>query len=118
KIINYWDSLGNPIVTNGHGICNCYFSSGSKKLLRETGKVINGLRDSIWSGYVNDTLVFIEKYSVGQFLGGVSYYGGKQYTYKEFEEYPEFNGGYEKLMEFLRKNLRYPVDARRRGMNG
>ena len=34
------------------------------------------------------------------------------------EQQPEFQGGYETMMDFLKKNLRYPADARRRGIHG
>lgn len=34
------------------------------------------------------------------------------------EEQPEFNGGYDAMMEFIRENLRYPADARQQGVEG
>lgn len=34
------------------------------------------------------------------------------------EEMPEFPGGYESLISFLQKNVQYPSDARRKGLEG
>lgn len=34
------------------------------------------------------------------------------------EQQPEFEGGYEAMMNFIRKNMRYPASARRMGIEG
>jgi periplasmic protein TonB len=34
------------------------------------------------------------------------------------EQQPEFNGGYEAMMNFIRKNVKYPASARRMGVDG
>ena len=34
------------------------------------------------------------------------------------EQQPEFNGGYEAMMNFIQKNMRYPARARRMGVDG
>ncbi|MBT1704943.1 energy transducer TonB [Chryseosolibacter indicus] len=34
------------------------------------------------------------------------------------EQQPEFQGGYEAMMNFIRKNMRYPASARRMGVDG
>ncbi len=34
------------------------------------------------------------------------------------EQQPEFEGGYEAMMNFIRKNMRYPASARRMGIDG
>lgn len=34
------------------------------------------------------------------------------------EQNPEFQGGYEAMMNFIRKNMRYPASARRMGVDG
>jgi periplasmic protein TonB len=34
------------------------------------------------------------------------------------EQQPEFEGGYEAMMAFIRKNMRYPASARRMGIDG
>lgn len=34
------------------------------------------------------------------------------------EQQPEFEGGYEAMMNFIRKNMRYPASARRMGVEG
>ena len=34
------------------------------------------------------------------------------------EQQPEFQGGYEAMINFIKKNLRYPASARRMGVDG
>jgi protein TonB len=34
------------------------------------------------------------------------------------EQQPEFQGGYEAMMNFIKKNMRYPASARRMGVDG
>ena len=34
------------------------------------------------------------------------------------EEQPEFKGGYGAMMDFIRQNLRYPLEARQKGIEG
>jgi TonB family protein len=115
KIINYWDSTGNQIITNTNGFCECYLSSSKEK---EIGKVVNGVRDSLWSSFSNDSLVFREEYNKGVFLHGVRYDGNKEYAYSAFEQPPEITGGFENLNMLVVKNIRYPKEAKRMNITG
>lgn len=116
KIISYWDSLGNPVITNANGFCECYL--GNSKGFKEVGKVVNGVRDSLWVLFSNDSLRFREEYKMGVFVKGVRYTGDKEYPYTEFEKPPEFKGGLEAMYKFLATNMRYPAAARRLGLEG
>ena len=89
KIMDYWDSTGNQLVTKGNGMCSCNLISGR----REVGKVANGLRDSVWSEYSGDTLVLTENYSQGKLIEGTRYYEGKVVKYKTLRVQPEYPGG-------------------------
>jgi TonB family protein len=116
-IVNYLDSLGNFQVKNMKGVCDCPdFFQGYDII--ERGKIVNGLRDSIWSGYQNDTLLFQESYTMGEFLGGINYSNGSEYHYTDFEEQPRFKGGTEALYKYVRNTLTYPLYARRMGAEG
>jgi TonB family protein len=114
KIVNYWDSLGNKIVSKGIGLCDCSLISGR----REKGKVVNGLRDSTWLEYSSDSLVIKEIYSLGKLKSGERYEADKISRYDSLDVQASFIGGYEKMMDYIKKTLRYPADARRSGVDG
>ena len=114
KIIDYWDSTGNQTVSKGKGMCHCDLASGRN----EVGKVVDGLRDSIWSEYEKDTLVLMESYSRGKMKEGVRYYNGKSFKYTKFETPAEYLGGLDGFTKILSKNLTYPQQARRMGIEG
>lgn len=115
-IVDYWDSLGNQLIKSGNGDCVCLLSD--IKALREEGKVVNGKKDQLWKALSGDTLKYEEQYDHGELIKGISYYKGNKYTYTEIDQMAEMKGGVPALMEFLRKNIRYPGDAKRRGKEG
>lgn len=114
KILNYRDTTGNEIVKMGNGHCICKFESGRT----EIGKVLDGFRDSIWSEYSKDTLILQEHYNRGILVQGVRYHKGSAYKYSTCTEFPSIIGGPEAMLTFLRKHLRYPLSARRQGIEG
>jgi TonB family protein len=114
KIQSYFDENGMQVVKNGDGLCNCRIESS----IREVGKVKNGVRDSIWSGYKGDTLAFMESYHEGKFIDGVSYYNDISFRYTKFEEQPSYQGGYEAMLKTIRLNMKFPASARRNGVDG
>jgi TonB family protein len=114
KIISYRDTIGNELVKLGNGYCYCQFDSEEIAV----GKVVDGLRDSIWSEYSGDTLIVQETYNKGELIQGIRHYQGNTYKYMNCNEQPHFIGGLEKLMELIRKNMRYPASARRMGIDG
>ncbi len=115
KIINYFDSLGNPIIINGKGNCQCYLGSD---LTKEVGKVNDGFKDSLWRGYENNRLRFEERYSKGNFIKGVGYDGRTPHSYDRYQISAKFPGGIDEFTKFARKNLRIPPYARKKGMKG
>ncbi len=116
-VVNYLDSLGNFEVKNMKGFCSCAGSYFGDEII-EKGKILNGVRDSVWTAYKNDQILFQENYSKGDFQNGVSYTGDVKSEYSKFEELPEFVGGMPALMLFLSKKMTYPTDARRMGIDG
>jgi TonB family protein len=114
KILDYWDSTGVQLIKDGVGFCECYLTDYEK----ESGRVNDGFKDSLWSGSRNDTVIFKESYKKGQLINGNSYYKGKTFSYDKIEVPAEFPGGMDGLFSFLRKNIRFPSEARRMGVNG
>ncbi len=115
QIVNYRDASGQLIVENGKGYCSCRLSGDD---LVERGKVVNGYRDSTWQFFINDTLKYEEEFDMNRFVKGKSYYNGTEIAYTKREVQAEMPGGLPALMEFLRKNIRYPVEAKRMGVQG
>jgi TonB family protein len=115
-IVDYWDASGNQLVKSGNGNCVCLLSE--IKPFREEGKVVSGKKDQLWKAFSGDTLTYEEQYKVGEFVKGVSYRKGQTYPYTEVQQMAEMPGGVQALMKFLVKNIRYPREARRRGMEG
>jgi TonB family protein len=115
KIFNYWDEAGIQIVKEGNGYCSCQFDDDDPL---ESGKVVNGFRDSVWHISSGDTIISLERYTRGNFISGESAYRGKRYTYVEKFVAAQFPGGYVGMMKFLQKNIRYPQQARRMGNEG
>lgn len=115
KILTYFDESGNQIVKGGNGKCDCVLEPSS---MREIGKVVNGVRDSIWSAYKGDTLLFMESYHEGKFIDGVRYLDGSSFRYTKFQEPPVYANGNQEMMEIILMNLKYPTNARRMGIEG
>ena len=118
RIVDYWTPLGLRIINKGNGTCHCNFNLQNKTDLIEKGKIVNGLRDSIWHGYANDTLLFTEHYAKGKFVSGERHIEGKTIAYGALEEPPSFVGGVSALINFLRKEMHYPPEARQMGIEG
>jgi TonB family protein len=118
RIQHYWDSVGNQTIKDGRGYCNCYLSKyydGSTHL--QTGKVVNGKPDSTWTGFKkNGFLYFIENYNLGSLISGISYDTlGNAYPYSVVREPPE---GVTTFYQHVAEKMRYPVSARRKGIQG
>jgi TonB family protein len=118
-IITQYDSLGNASITNGNGHYIGY-DEGFKKAIEE-GTVQNGKRVNGWKGTALDgKLSFTEKYEDGKLISGsATDSNGNTYQYSnERITEPSFQGGIEKLYQFLAHTVRYPAAARERGIQG
>jgi TonB family protein len=110
--------LGKKLVSAGNGICDCYLLDLKGGPLREQGEVKNGLRDSVWLGFIDDEVVLGELYEKGEFKEGLRYDGEKEYKYNSYYSDPDVSGGLPAMQEVFKKNLRYPVECRRRDIQG
>lgn len=120
RIESFWDSTGVQHVINGNGEA-LYTENG---IVLGKGNYQNGLKQGEWKGaYLmsNDEgyMHFTESYNKGELVTGVSHdKNGKSYTYDVLEILPEPKGGINGLMRYLMKSLRYPIQARRKGIEG
>jgi TonB family protein len=117
---DYWDPKGNRIVTNGKGYCECLLNIFSNPKVTEAGKVLDGVRDSVWVGYRMDgTKYYEEIYAAGELRTGFSFdKTGVQYSYDRVAEMASPQGGMQGLGEHLMHAVTYPKSARRRGIEG
>lgn len=146
-IINYWSEEGTQIVNNGNGFCNCrfdYINTDSrfainpsilalllgegyhenpvsvKTSYREIGKVVDGLRDSVWLAYDSaQLLLHRETFIYGNFKTGESYTAGKIYGYsKLFVPVGDEVNGLANFYRSVGERMNYPPKARRMGVQG
>jgi TonB family protein len=114
KIMHYWDSTRSQLVNSGNGYCRCSFTSGRI----EIGKIVDGLRDSAWSEYSGDTLILREYYEKGKLINGIRNYKGREYRYSQMQEQPSYATGYQGMLDIIKKNMRYPKQARQQKAYG
>lgn len=119
-IEQYWDSLGTQLIKDGNGYCHCYLSTFYGGAALQKGNVRNSQPDSIWMGYNKDgTLYYTEKYEKGQFIHGTSHDpGGNQFHYTVLSEAPQPIGGMKSFYQHVAHVMRYPSQARRKGIQG
>lgn len=141
-ITSYWDTQGNQLVNNGEGNCKCEFDilSTDYDLWQEEsiqgggkincwyknfkfqyfweGAVKNGRRNSIWKAYRDGVLELEEEYNNGKFVSGTRLDSEKKIKYEVLEETSEPEGGIINFYRFVGKTMRYPAEARRKGIQG
>lgn len=111
KTLQYADSTGKTFLDEtGSGHFEIALDANTKL----NGSYLNGLRSGDWTGYMaKDTSTYIETFKDNRFIGGKrSEKNGKVIPYKEITTFPEFKGGFENFVKFMRKNQIDPVEAR------
>lgn len=116
KLLSAGDSLGNTFVTDGNGIYTGY----SKRWQGiETGMYSAGLREGVWKGGVEGKRRYIEEYKDGKLVKGESWDDDEnKYKYTALCVDPEYVGGMQELMNYLKNNIRYPRAAVRKNIQG
>lgn len=118
KVLSYFDSTGNEQVKDGSGYVIIPADDG---MSREEGRFSQGLKDSTWKGTLpGNTGSYQEEYKNGELISGVQTTAdGKQYSYTNLREDPEYlNGGNIAFYGFFQKTFRYPREALERGITG
>lgn len=118
RIVNAWDSLGNFIVSEGNGDYRNTLFNNSKII--EEGTIKDGYKVNKWVGSNSERVLYEDTYNdKGELISGLSYDDqGNSYTYTEFEEDATYKGGMDGWNNHLRRNLRYPKEAKRAGDQG
>jgi TonB family protein len=119
-LLDYWDPKGNHIVMSGKGYCECFLNTFSNPKVIEKGKIMDGVRDSVWVGYREDgTKYYEEIYSQGELQNGFSFdKSGVQYSYDKLGEMASPQGGMQGLLDHVMRTLTYPKVARKKGIEG
>jgi antitoxin component YwqK of YwqJK toxin-antitoxin module len=78
NILEYYDSLGNPILDNGIGEWE-YVSPDytGQNLLKLKGQLVKGIRDGYWEFSRNNEKLLEEYYNMGKFKKGLYYQNGR-----------------------------------------
>lgn len=115
EIINYWDEFNVQLVKDGSGYCFCYLYAG--ELLKE-GKVVKGTLDSTWRYLSGDTVKFIVEFNKGKVLKVTKPSRNAEVKDNGQSTAAEFPEGTSALTKFLERNIRYPEQAKRMGIEG
>jgi len=110
-----WECFNNK----GQQICNkgngqwIEYDSDYKKIL-EQGPIVKGFREGVWheTGFLFDTINYIATYSKGYLKDGISTdKKGHSYTFKVFQESPQYDGGFMDFWDDIKSNYVAPVDS-------
>ncbi|GAA4826198.1 energy transducer TonB [Algivirga pacifica] len=119
-IVSYFDSLGNVKVVNGKGVLSNDLLYEQDAVYKVSGQLKNGLKQGEWSGAFASGS-YIEVYKKGKLIKGESTgEDGHHYQYKQLHKealYGE-NGSLADFYRQVGKELRYPAEARRQGVEG
>lgn len=109
KINQFWDSNNNQTVTNGNG----YYSIKEKDH-SDSGKIRNGLKDSIWTGnFDNLKFKYTETYKDGKLVSGISTDSiNNTYSYTEPEIKPQPPKGIEHFYKYISNRILIPQEAK------
>lgn len=113
-----YDSLGIATVTHGDGYFKGYNSDFTKIL--EEGPIKNGRKDGSWKGADEKrNITFQEKYKNDTLVTGSALIDGKTVVYiKGRLIRPEFPKGEDAFGAFMAHTIRYPAEAREKGIQG
>ncbi|MTI31011.1 energy transducer TonB [Xanthovirga aplysinae] len=117
QIINFFDSLGNQLVKEGNGVYVKY----EKGPLLDSGRLHNSIKEGVWKGsFKSGKSSYIEQYENGLLTRGTSIDSeGNSYQYTKLIVAPYYgNYGDNEFYSFVSKNMVYPIEARRRNIQG
>ncbi len=119
RILNYWDSLGNKLIDNGNGYCQCNLYPFRDLKAEERGEAVNGEKHGDWQGRLDGGEVeFTEKYRHGVLLEGTQKRGGETFRYDQIEKSAMPIGGMIAFYQHVGRVMKYPSKARRQGVQG
>jgi TonB family protein len=114
KYMAVWDTLGKKIVENGEGLAEFYDKQGV-----EIGLFKRGFKDGVWTKKTfAGTLDYKEIYDQSNLLEGTRYIGQDSIKYDVVDIRASFIDGMRGFGKHLQKNLKYPSDVHRLGVQG
>ncbi|TLU97925.1 energy transducer TonB [Dyadobacter luticola] len=117
--INAWNRAGEQVVKDGDGYWRSAERNYDGKWLFEEGRVISGAKNGKWIGKLADsTLHYEEQYELGVLDKGIAYHQEEKVEYEQAKINPMFKGGMTEFYKFLGTNIRFPIEAARRGVTG
>jgi len=117
--VSSWEQDGTPKVKEGNGFWHWQGAELGGKSYIEEGQVAGGQKEGKWRGrWSNGGIHYEETYAAGVLLEGVSYEDSVKRTYTQAIIQPEFKGGVNNMYKLLAQNIRYPMEASRRGISG
>lgn len=113
RVKSFWDSLGNPLTSNGNGV---YIIEDSDQMITTKGNLTKGLKEGKWIGYFkNGKIAYEEEYKMNKLINGKSYDTlGSEYKYDKVFD----SNNLTKFYKSIGNNMRYPAHARRFGIEG
>lgn len=117
RILSCLDSTGKAMVTDGNGHYVDYNFSGA---ISEEGEVKNGRPDGVWHGnYPSQKVTYEDTYRNGKFVSGITTNAaGIKYTYTKRQQTPEFKGGDEAFVAYIKKKFKYPATLKQKSTQG
>jgi antitoxin component YwqK of YwqJK toxin-antitoxin module len=115
KIKNCWNENGVHTINEGSGFFEGIYFKGSLPYRNNvngfgSGKIVNNLKDSIWTGYNKKTKIsYSENYNKGELISGVSIDSNKvehKYTVSEIRPVPK--KGMDNFMNYIAKTFNTP----------
>ncbi|MES2109002.1 MAG: TonB family protein [Bacteroidota bacterium] len=113
------DSTGKILSEKGNG--NWLEYSANFKDTTARGEIMGGLMNGEWTGMLNDTLGYSNRYFNGNIVSHRNIYQLKPIpgTYTgRVDKFPTFPGGIEQFYQYLGKYIRYPARAREKNEQG
>ena len=115
KIKNCWNENGIQTINEGTGFFEEIYFKGSLPYRNNvngfgSGKIVNNLKDSIWTGYNKKTKIsYSENYNRGELISGVSIDSTKvEYKYTLSEIRPIPKKGMQDFYEHIARNFNTP----------
>lgn len=126
QVMEFWTIDGQQLVKKGNGSfidqrkSASYSDTTRQTQVTEKGRYKDGFKQGTWTvQYADNSYYYEDEYNDGFFRSGKACVAGTDTThYTVLDMMPEFQGGLNGLQQFLRQNLRYPVNAQRAGVQG
>jgi antitoxin component YwqK of YwqJK toxin-antitoxin module len=118
RILSCQDTSGTAIATNGNGRYIDYnLATGT---ISEQGAIKNGYPDGQWQGnYPTEKVTYTDTYANGKFVSGYCLTAtGTKFTYNSRQQSPQFAGGDEAFIAYIKKKFKWPATLKGKSSMG